>query len=103
MSGWSKRTVHTWGIYTMNRDGTGMRRIVSARSSEHWKDGESIVARENFVSSLSWSPRGDDLAFVVEEESDESAYVSEIDSWVLYMVKARRLAVGAAVQVDVEA
>ena len=85
---WVEQTHRSYvGIYTMNRDGTGMRRIVSARSSEHWKDGESIVARENFVSSLSWSPRGDDLAFVVEEESDESAYVSEIDSWVLYMVK----------------
>ena len=85
---WVEQTHRSYvGIYTMNRDGTGMRRIVSARSSEHWKDGESIVARENFVSSLSWSPRGDDLAFVVEEESDKSFYASEIDSWVLYMVK----------------
>ena len=75
------------GIYTMNRDGTGIRRVVSARSSEHWKDGEPVAARENFVSSLSWSPRGDDLAFVVEEESDKSFYALEIDSWVLYMVK----------------
>ena len=75
------------GIYVMNRDGTGMRRIVSARSSEHWKDSELVAARENFVSSLSWSPRGDDLAFVVEEESDKSFYALEIDSWVLYMVK----------------
>lgn len=85
---WVEQTHRSYvGIYTMNRDGTGMRRIVSARSFEYLKDGESIVARENFVSSLSWSPRGDDLAFVVEEESNKSAYVSEIDSWVLYMVK----------------
>lgn len=75
------------GIYAMNRDGTEMRRIVPASSFEWRKDGESIVARENFASSLSWSPRGDDLAFVVEEESDRFAYASEMDSWVLYVVK----------------
>ena len=74
------------GIYTMNRDGTGMRRIVSARSFERRKDGESGVARENFARGLSWSPKGDDLAFVVEEEAERSFYTSEIDSWVLYVV-----------------
>ena len=76
------------GVYTMKRDGTKMRRIVSPQSHEK-EDGDSIIAvYDESALGVSWSPSGDELAFVVEEMVRFPYSPPRTNAWALYVVKS---------------
>ena len=79
------RRVEDAGVYTMNPDGSDVRRILLFRDwdGEAWKG----VKDRFWQGDLDWSPVGQTLAFVIEEIKQREGSNSFVTRSVLYTVK----------------
>ena len=78
------------GIYVMGSAGSDVRRIVVFRSGD-WQKGEDVTERFD-SDSLTWSPDGESLAFVLDElewlRDENGQHLGSVDRNVLYTIAA---------------
>ena len=78
------------GIYVMGSAGSDVRRIVVFRRGD-WQKGEDVTERFD-SDSLTWSPDGESLAFVLDElewlRDENREHLGSVDRNVLYTIAA---------------